>query len=128
MKREEEIENALNYYAPRYWTYKGTIMSDEELAISFEGFRKGAKWADEHPKSPWISVEDDLPCNHKELIETIGTITGVPALIATQNRVTLGIRIKSKDNKWYWCDNSTTLSPMIEEVMFWMPIPKPPKE
>ena len=21
-----------------------------------------------NPKSPWISVKDDLPCNHKELI------------------------------------------------------------
>ena len=31
-------------------------------------FSVGAKWADFNPKSPWISVEDDLPCNHKEFL------------------------------------------------------------
>ena len=29
----------------------------------------GAYWADDNPKSPWISVDDDLPCNHEELID-----------------------------------------------------------
>ena len=24
-------------------------------------FKKGAEWADQHPQSPWISVEDRLP-------------------------------------------------------------------
>ena len=50
MTREEEIINAAN-----------------ELCNSFRGsktyklgFEIGAKWADEHPKSPWISVEDDI--------------------------------------------------------------------
>lgn len=28
--------------------------------------------ADTNSKSPWISVEDDLPCNHEELITTDG--------------------------------------------------------
>lgn len=122
MTREEQIklvaENNLD--VSMYTLQDGEILK--------ESFYIGAEWADRFPKSPWISVKNDLPCNHKELIETIGTITGVPTLIATQNRVILGIRIKSKDDKWYWCDNSTTLSPMIEEIMFWMPIPKLPKE
>ena len=128
MTRDEEIWNAI--FNLRLGNYNDDLLKNDKYSGNDlqDAFYKGAKWADEHPKSPWISVEDDLPCNHKELIETIGTITGVPALIATQNRVTLGIRIKSKDDKWHWCDNSTTLSPMIEEVMFWMPIPKPPKE
>ena len=25
-------------------------------------------WVDEHSKSTWISTDDDLPCNHDELI------------------------------------------------------------
>ena len=33
-----------------------------------ESFEAGVIWADKNPKSPWISVEDDLPCNHLELI------------------------------------------------------------
>ena len=32
-------------------------------------FEAGAKWADNNPKSPWISVEDDLPCNHREYVD-----------------------------------------------------------
>ena len=27
----------------------------------------GVQWADVHPKSPCISVNDDLPCNHQDL-------------------------------------------------------------
>lgn len=40
--------------------------------------RKG--WSDNHPKSPWISVADDLPCNHKELLLSTGyhTVSGKP--------------------------------------------------
>lgn len=126
MTREEEINDAIETYMNGLFE-DGVEIPIEDYENIEDAFEEGAKWADRFPKSSWISVKDDLPCNHKELIETIGTITGVPALIATQNRVTLGIRIKSKDDKWYWCDNSTTLSPMIEEVMFWMPIPKLPK-
>ena len=33
-----------------------------------ESFEAGVIWADKNPKSPWISVKDDLPCNHRELI------------------------------------------------------------
>ena len=33
------------------------------------GLQYGLDVADANPKSPWISVEDDLPCNHKELLE-----------------------------------------------------------
>lgn len=65
MTREEEIENALNYYAPRYWVDKGTVMSDEELAISFEAFRRGAKWADAEPnlESIWHDVSEEPRLN-----------------------------------------------------------------
>ena len=101
---------------------------DEAYKYSYkDGFIDGSVWADNHPKSPWISVKEKLPCEFPGLIESVGTITGVPVLIATQNRVTLGIRIKAKDGKWYWCENIATLSPMIEEVMFWMQIPEIPK-
>ena len=31
-------------------------------------FTAGVKWADSNPILPWINVNDDLPCNHKELI------------------------------------------------------------
>ena len=52
MTREEQIAIASCAYGSRGSSIDFTV---------------GAKWADSHPKSPWISVEDDLPCNHDEL-------------------------------------------------------------
>lgn len=37
-------------------------------------FEAGAKWADSNPKSPWISVDDDLPCNHEDMIVLAGPL------------------------------------------------------
>ena len=47
MTREEQVTEATEYY-----------YNDIGLRVAFE---EGAKWADEHPKSPWISVEERLP-------------------------------------------------------------------
>ena len=54
MTREEEIKKALGeqfYSTPCSKTYK-------------MGFEVGAMWADNNPKSSWINVKDDLPCNN----------------------------------------------------------------
>lgn len=53
MTREEQIAAASYVYGMR-----GSSID----------FAAGATWADANPKSPWISVEEDLPCNHEELI------------------------------------------------------------
>ena len=50
MTREKEIE-------------KEAYRQEELVNMDAESFIEGAKWADSHPKSPWISVDDDLPCN-----------------------------------------------------------------
>ena len=82
-------------------------------------FSVGAKWADSNPKSPWISVEDDLPCNHEEMVQTdftdrvlVLTSNGCPEVEVTNMCVIEG--------KWEW--NTLTT------VLYWMPIPKLPKE
>ena len=31
-------------------------------------YMSGIKWADDNPKTPWISIKDDLPCNHSEMV------------------------------------------------------------
>ena len=49
MTREEQIAIASCAYGSRGSSIDFTV---------------GAKWADSHPKSPWISVEEDLPCNN----------------------------------------------------------------
>ena len=48
MTREEEIVNA--------------AMNCKDLGeTKYHSFAKGAVWADEHPKNPWVSVEERLP-------------------------------------------------------------------
>lgn len=49
MTREEQIERALNFYAPSYWDDISQVMSNRELTASYCGFRKGVEWADKHP-------------------------------------------------------------------------------
>ena len=68
MTREEEIKCAskdyINYLLDKQ-EYHNENYTEYDIQQAFE---KGAKWADENPKSPWISVNDDLPCFHEELI------------------------------------------------------------
>ena len=64
MTREKEIDIAATHYD--YGYYEGSKIS------AYCCFRDGAEWADNNPKSPWINVKDDLPCNHKELLLSTG--------------------------------------------------------
>ena len=61
MTRQEEIAKAFENALPATEGY--TPFYCEKVA-----FRLGAEWADENQKSPWISVDDDLPCNHEDYI------------------------------------------------------------
>ena len=113
MTREEEIINAAN-----------------ELFNSFRGgktyklgFEIGVKWADEHPKSPWISVKDDLPCNHEELIIDDGLLDKhtKPVICNKSYGVCcVGIMVYNADrNAWHW---------VSEKPTHWFPIPELPKK
>ena len=100
MTREEEIINAAN-----------------ELCNSFRGgktyklgFEIGVKWADEHPKSPWISVKDDLPCNHEELIVDTPLYKRTKPVVCNKP---CGIRVDQMVydmslNGWYWTGETPT--------------------
>ena len=116
MTREEEINNAVEKALPTTECYKpffGEIVA----------FRLGAEWADEHPKSQWISVEDDLPCNNHNNIH-FGFTNRV---LATDGKnILVAYMRKNKDNKWIWySENNIDISHIITH---WMPFPKPPKE
>ena len=103
MTREEQIAIASCAYGSRGSSIDFTV---------------GAKWADSHPKSPWISVEDDLPCNHEELLINKGVTKKVFVL---KFGVSPGVDFMLKVNeKWIWF--------AYENHKFWMPIPEPPKE
>lgn len=109
MTREEQISIASCAYGSRGSSIDFTV---------------GAKWADSNPKSPWISVEDDLPCNNPNNIY-FGFTTSVLA-IDDKNNTFMAFMMKGKDNKWVW-DSSHGFA-FLDHITHWMPIPKLPKE
>ena len=118
MSRELEINNASQDYIITEYNHKYLIFR-KDVKSSFES---GAKWADENPKSPWISVEDDLPRNHEELIYGAeideGTET-IDVFVANQDGAIWDDYMIYENNKWRWNDF---------EPAYWMIAPKLPKE
>lgn len=118
-KRSNEIEKASDEHARDMMPMRVDKIS----------YIMGAKWANEHPNSPWISVKDDLPCNHKELISETPKIIHSKELLATKNVLVVldynTVKLVSMvyiNNKWEWD------SIFKDEIVFWMPVPELPKE
>lgn len=105
MTREQEILHASKQHKNALFDNYG------------DAFIAGAIWADEHSKSPWISVKDDLPCNHKEL--THSNYTDRVLVISRNGYPEVAFMCLIGDS-WEW---NTFI-----KVLYWMPIPEPPKE
>lgn len=85
-------------------------------------FEEGIEWADNHPKSPWISVKDDLPCNNHNNIH-FGFTNSV---LATDGKNIFIMHMKEcKDGKYIWCSGSDNVD-LSHPITYWMPIPKLP--
>lgn len=111
MTREEWTNNAAIEYGKH-------ISSDPiRSKIASYDFAQGIKYADKNPKSPWISVEDDLPCNHKELIHSNYTDR---VLVLSRNGYSEVAFMCIIEDVWEW---NTLIT-----VLYWMPIPELPKE
>lgn len=76
-------------------------------------FEAGAQWADKNRPSPWISVKDDLPCNHKELTHSNYTDR---VLVSSRNDYFEVAFMSKIEDSWGW---STFI-----DVKYWMPIPE----
>ena len=77
-------------------------------------FTVGAKWADANPKNPWISVEDDLPCNHEELVEY--DVSTVLVFVKTKYSTDTDYMRLYGDFTWRW--------ERYRNITHWMIIPK----
>ena len=122
MSRQEEIRNAIDMIFPIPPSEKGRKY---EQALMATGFEDGVKWADSHPKSPWISVDDDLPCNHSDLVLAYNDIpfSTKRVLVMTDIHTLFLCEMKKDDDRgWVW--NYSTK----DKITHWMPIPEPPKE
>lgn len=92
----------------RYSYYR---VRDAEIS----SFEAGVKWGDDNPlKSPWVKVEDDLPCNHKELLEDENMTKLVFVLDNGNPKVTYMSKLIA--GKWYWVHSS--------KVTHWMRVPE----
>lgn len=118
MIRNEEINKAAYSQYCNSESICFTLMCDS--------FKQGAKWADEHPQSPWISVKDDLPCNHEELWVMAGSLIHTKKVLVSltddTNRL-LSMLYDEVNDEWDW------ESKIIKsKIIFWTPIPELPKE
>ena len=124
MTREEQIKKQADIYtddASNYteWSDDGGWSDTNDIDLVEKAFIEGAKWADEHTKSPWISVEDDLPCNHEELIakrlfsyekETVHVLTLLP-----DGDIVIDFMVRNR-GKWKWWSH--------HRPTHWFPIPE----
>ena len=115
MTREEEIDNAKTAFYER-------VLEDDYYYAPRDCFEEGAKWADSHPKSPWISIKDDLPNNPKYLKQPDYS-SWVIAL--TENGEVIPAQMIVMHGKWIW---HSRFSGKHENIIYWMFRPKFPPE
>lgn len=84
-------------------------------------FLEGAEFA---LNNQFISVEDDLPCNHDSLLIRClpydNTLTKPVLTLVDDGSYQVCEMFKNEEGKWEWSYNGT--------VICWFPIPEPPKE
>ena len=122
ISRDKEIRDAIDTIIPILPSNNGRTY---EQALIASGFEAGVKWADSHPKSPWISVDEDLPCNHSDLVLTYNKIpfSTKRVLVMTDIHTLFLCEMKEDDDRgWIW--NYSTK----DKITHWMPIPELPKE
>ena len=89
----------------------------EEFGQLAPVFLEGAKFALENQ---WISVEDDLPCNHDSLLIKClpynSKLTKPVLTLVDDDSYQVCDMFINEEGKWEWSYNGT--------VSYWMPIPK----
>ena len=97
------------------------MIIQEKIQKKAEGFGKLAsvflKGAEYALNNQYISVEDDLPCLHKELFD--GTETKHVVTLDSNGDIHLDYMIYYF-TKWEWNRKDAN-------ILFWFPIPEPPK-
>lgn len=121
MTRDEEIRNAIDKIIPISPFEKAR---NYEQSLMATGFEAGAQWADGNHKSPWISVDDDLPCNHKELISTHINLdyekeTVLVFTVTSKGIIDTDYMVYDNYDGWFW---------KYGLPKYWMPMPKLPKK
>lgn len=77
----------------------------------YDAFLHGVEFAE---NNQWISVKDDLPCNHKELLHKNNNTKRV--LVIDNGYPNVGEMFKMRNGSWGWL--------FSRKITHWMPIPK----
>ena len=110
MTIEEKIQEKIKKKADEYGKLAQIFIEGAEFALD----------------NQWISVEEDLPCNRKELTYWTGDTTDVLVTGLTSKdgfrfrHITHMSKNDNSQGRWYWV--------FPYEVSHWMPYPKVPKE
>lgn len=100
--REEQIAKAASSRVP---------------LIEQNGFKAGARWADEHSKSPWISVKEALP-------QTVyGTVSKLVMLSLADGTLSTGSLFNINVKKYWEVDIGDDFVEVNDDD-YWMPIPE----
>ena len=120
MTRQEEISNAVDTIFPIPPSENGRKY---EQALMATGFEAGVKWADQNPKSPWISIKDKLPCDEKDMV--IEFLVGIElrtkkvVVLLEDGFTDITFMYSFPPHGWHWNINDV--------ITHWFPIPEPPK-
>lgn len=119
MTRDEEVRNAIDTIIPIFPSNNGRTY---EQALMASGFEAGVKWADANPKSPWISVEEDLPCNHDSMIcevcKGVDYETNRVLVLLIDGTIEISYMYRWMPHAWRW---------NTYKVTHWFPLPELPK-
>lgn len=113
--REYQVGTA----STQYWNKN---KGNDEVSI-VTAFEEGAKWADEHPKNPWISVEERLPEKTRNLSPFPDEYDEKVVLVINKQG---GKRLAYRDYKGVWRDDYTCeiVNQNYARITHWMPIPQ----
>lgn len=114
MTREEQIAAAFDDYSD---ARKLSTFDDFEYAYIQVAFEEGAEWADTNPKSQWISVKEDLPCNHQELMKN--EYFTVRVFVFTVNKDIRTDSMVKESSGWKWVNAEFN-------YRYWMLMPELP--
>lgn len=112
MTRDEQIRQTAAKYA-------GLALENDKCKC-LRWFEKGAYWADQFPKNPWISVEDRLPEDEQVVFCIYNTEKFNGKLRLGVNIATFHTELDGKKNIFVSWD--------CEIPKYWMPIPELRKE
>lgn len=112
MTREKEINAAASKYIE-----DNSFGGEVRISSHKDSFIEGADWADSNPVLPWISVEDDLPYKHSDLVYPLtgGFIEITQVVIVKDLNGDIGLSsMCGEDGEWEWVTKG--------DWKYWMPV------